>query len=85
MRKRLIQRVVHNLAREVAKEKGLQMKEALQIVTSQFDYVKSEMESGVKDDESSYKTILLKYFGTFTFNKGRFDAIRRNLKKKNND
>jgi len=43
------------------------------------------MESGVKDDESSYKTILLKYFGTFTFNKGRFDAIRRNLKKKNND
>lgn len=60
---------------------NIPLKDVLEVVTSQFEYVKEEMESGVKGDASSFKTILLKYFGTFTFNKPRYNKISDNMKK----
>ena len=42
------------------------------------------MAKGNPDDPDSYKSILLKYFGTFKFNRPKLYKIKENIKKKGN-
>ena len=43
------------------------------------------MQKGVRGDESSFKSILLKYLGTFAFHRDKHMAIEYNIKKVNEE
>ena len=75
------QREVIDAIKEIAVKFNMSEQVISKIVKSQFEFVKDEMSKGNKEDKSTYKSILLKYFGTFSFNERRFDKIKDNIKK----
>ena len=80
----LIQKEIHILAKEIALKENLPVTSVTEIITSQFDYVRSEISKGNPDDPDSYRSVLLKYLGTFKFNKAKLNRIKEGLKKKGN-
>jgi nucleoid DNA-binding protein len=77
----ILQKPVSDIIKQLALEFNVSAKSVQEIVMSQFEYVVDEMEKGNPGDEDSYKTVLLKYFGTFTFLKKKHTAIGFKLKK----
>lgn len=78
----LIQKPIHKLIKEISDEMDLPMGLVSDIVSSEFEYVVKEMRSGEKGDPSTFKSILLKYFGTFYFSPGKYDAIQKSIKRR---
>ena len=46
--------------------------------------MRSEISKGNPDDPDSYRSVLLKYLGTFKFNSAKLNRIKEGLKKKGN-
>jgi nucleoid DNA-binding protein len=76
----VIQKPVQDIIKEMALEFNISQKSIQDVVISQFEYVSNEMRKGVPGEEESYSTIILKYFGTFSFLKKRHWAIGNKLK-----
>ena len=66
----------------MANERGMTIDEVTKIVTSQFEFVAEEIAKGNGGDASSYKTILLKYFGTFKVSLGKIYYKGKRLEQK---
>ena len=64
----IIQKEVQLIINKIASEKNIPVKTVSDIVHSQFEYVRNEMKSSEKGKPSTYKNILIKYFGSFHFN-----------------
>lgn len=80
-----IQKGVRDIIKEVALKTNLPIKSVEDIIISEFEFVRSEMQKGVRGDESSFKSILLKYLGTFAFHRDKHMAIEYNIKKVNEE
>lgn len=70
-----IQKDVQNLIKEVALEHNLSIKSVTDIIMSQFEYVRDEVVKGKPEDPGTYKSVTLRYLGTFAFYKNRHTAI----------
>lgn len=75
----IIQKEVQDIIKDISAKYGLSTIEVSRIVTSQFDYVQHEMLNGVPGEEDSFKSVILRYFGTFSFNKVKHTAIGKRL------
>lgn len=64
----IIQKEVQLIINKIASEKNIPIKTVSDIIHSQFEYSRNEIKSSEKGKPSTYKNILLKYFGTFYFN-----------------
>ena len=73
----IIQKEVQLIINKIASEKNIPVKTVSDIVHSQFEYVRNEMKSSEKGKPSTYKNILLKYFGSFHFNYKKDYAISK--------
>ena len=62
--------------------KNLPITLVTEIITSQFDFVSHEMSKGINEDPDSFKTILLKYLGTFKFDSKKHRRVVEAIKKK---
>lgn len=66
----------------MALELNLPVSLVTEIVNSQFEFVALEMAKGEQGNPETYKTILLKYLGTFKFSRRKHDKIVEKLEKK---
>lgn len=82
---KMVQKKSQQLIKEVATEMNLPLGITTDIVASQFEFVRVEMAKGNKDDVDSFKTILLKYLGTFQFSKAKQTAINKTIERINNE
>lgn len=72
---KLIQKNIHKLIKEVAAELDLPLAVVADITSSEFEFVKAEMAKGEHDNPDSFKSVLLKYLGTFQFARAKQAAI----------
>jgi nucleoid DNA-binding protein len=77
----LIQKPIQDIIKQMALEYNISDKAIQDAVTSQFEYVRDEIKKGTVDDVTSYKTIILKYLGTFSFLEKKHKAIGYKLEK----
>ena len=73
----IIQKWVQDEINKIASDKNLPIKTIYEIAVSQFEYTRNEIRSSEQGKPSTYKNILLKYFGTFSFNYKKDFAIAR--------
>ena len=82
---KLVQKKSHQLIKEVAVEMNIPLGLVTDIVASQFEFVRVEMAKGVKGEPQTFKTILLKYFGTFQFSEAKHNAIQKTVERIKNE
>lgn len=73
---------VQDIIRDISIERSLPIKTVTEIVNSQFEYASKEVESGIPGKPETFKSVILKYFGTFAFNEAKHNAIERAIKTK---
>jgi len=78
----IIQKDVQLLIKDIAKKFNITYSEALEVINSQFEFVKKGMDEGDKGEFDSFPEILLRRLGTFTPSYGKFYHINKTVKKK---
>ena len=78
------QREVKEINKKLAEQFNMKESEIDKITKSQFEFVRNEIASGIRGEKSTFKSILLKYFGTFAFDERRFIKIN-NIMEKNEE
>ena len=71
----ILQKQVRDVIKEVALECNLPIKSVTDMVMSQFEFVRDEVSSGDVTDPNTYKSVTLRYLGTFAFHKQMHTAI----------
>lgn len=73
----LVQRSVRTLLKQVAREMDLPLSLVIDIYMSQFKYVSTEMEKGLRGEPDTFSNIMLQYLGTFRISKGAMYHIEK--------
>lgn len=76
-----VQKSVKEIISDIARKYNMSMVDTYEIISSQFEYVAKEMASGDMNNPDSFNSILLRYLGTFTFQRGKHTAIGYNIKR----
>lgn len=64
----IVQKEVQDIVVKIASDKNLPIKTVSDIVMSQFEYTVGEIRKGEDAKPLTYKNILLKYLGTWSYN-----------------
>lgn len=67
---------------EISKEKNIEKSEVEIIIKDFFKQIRMELEKGERDNFESFKTVRIPKFGSLYPHKGKFDAIIKYKKKK---
>lgn len=79
----VIQKEVRDLVREIAKKYDISYQDALEIIWSQFKFLRYAMGQGEKGDPDSFETVLLRHLGTFEASKSKIRHMSERFAKKN--
>lgn len=71
----IVQKWVQDVINQIASEKNLPIRTVSDIVMSQFEYTVKEIRSSEDAKPPTYKNILLKYLGTWSYNYKKGYAI----------
>jgi len=75
---RIIQRELLRKWEEIANKYEVSPEVVRNIETSIWRFVRNEMSKGVKGKLDTFKTIYLRYLGTFYVHKGKFKHMNKN-------
>jgi hypothetical protein len=73
----IIQKEVRNLIKEISNEFDLPFELVRYVIYSQFKFTRQELEKGVKGDFSTFKNIVVHYFGTFHATEGKINYFNK--------
>lgn len=83
--RKIIQKPVRDLMRQIAKDYNLPYTTVEDIIFSQFEFVKNSIGEGVKGDYNSFKDVLLRRLGTFKASEKKINYMTdRYLKEEDN-
>lgn len=80
-------KAIQNLIKQIAEDNNITVKETKHLITTQFKFVAQVMKnSGSKDNNYSFKSVYIPFFGSFRVAKRRTIRAREgNLKNKTNE
>jgi len=81
--KKVIQKPVRDLVRQLSREYNLPYKDVLEIVDSQFKFLKHAIGQGTKGEYDTFENVLLRYLGTFEASEGKIHHMSERFNKSN--
>ena len=77
----IVQKETRDELRKVAEEMNLPYELVREVFYSQFKFLRSEISQGTKGDPSTFRSVFLRYFGTFHPIAKEIEHITKNVDK----